>query len=89
MKEVLRFDNVSMHYHSKQGETVAIKDVSFSVNEGEFVALIGPSGCGKTTILSLSAGLIKPTAGKIISTIATVFNSISILLNVILILLLM
>lgn len=67
MKEVLRFDNVSMHYHSKQGETVAIKDVSFSVNEGEFVALIGPSGCGKTTILSLSAGLIKPTAGKIIS----------------------
>ena len=67
MKEVLRFDNVSMHYHSKQGETVAVKDVSFSVNEGEFVAIIGPSGCGKTTILSLSAGLIKPTKGKIVS----------------------
>lgn len=67
MKEVLRFDNVSMHYHSKQGETVAVKDVSFTVNEGEFVAIIGPSGCGKTTILSLSAGLIKPTKGKIVS----------------------
>ena len=65
MKEVLRFDNVSMHYHSKQGETVAIKDVNFSVNEGEFVAIIGPSGCGKTTILSLAAGLLTPTKGVV------------------------
>ncbi len=65
MKEVLRFDNVSMHYHSKQGETVAIKDVNFSVNEGEFVAIIGPSGCGKTTILSLAAGLLSPTKGSV------------------------
>ena len=37
MKEVLRFDNVSMHYHSKQGETVALKNVNFSVNEGYIV----------------------------------------------------
>ena len=65
MKEVLRFDNVSMHYHSKQGETVALKNVNFSVSEGEFVAIIGPSGCGKTTVLSLAAGLLTPTAGKI------------------------
>ncbi len=65
MKEVLRFENVSMHYHSKQGETVALKDVNFSVNEGEFVAIIGPSGCGKTTLLSLAAGLLSPTKGKV------------------------
>ena len=65
MKEVLRFDNVSMHYHSKQGETVALQNVSFSVSEGEFVAIIGPSGCGKTTLLSLAAGLLKPTQGKV------------------------
>jgi NitT/TauT family transport system ATP-binding protein len=67
MKEVLRFDNVSMHYHSKQGETVALKDVNFSVSEGEFVAIIGPSGCGKTTLLSLAAGLLNPTKGKVVS----------------------
>ncbi len=67
MKEVLRFDNVSMHYHSAQGETVALCDASFSVFEGEFVAIIGPSGCGKTTLLSLAAGLLTPTAGKVIA----------------------
>ena len=65
MKEVLRFENVSMHYHSKQGETVAVKDLNFSVNEREFVAIIGPSGCGKTTLLSLAAGLLSPTVGAV------------------------
>lgn len=64
MKEVLCFENVSMHYHSRQGETVAVKDMSFSVAEGEFVAFIGPSGCGKTTLLSLAAGLLPPTKGE-------------------------
>lgn len=67
MKEVLRFENVSMHYHSRQGETVAVKDLSLHVEEGEFVAIIGPSGCGKTTLLSLAAGLLQPTSGKVIS----------------------
>ena len=66
MKEVLRFDNVSMHYHSKQGETVALQAVNFSVNEGEFVAIIGPSGCGKTTLLRILIGLIEPDSGTIL-----------------------
>ncbi len=65
MKEVLRFENVSMHYHSKQGETVAVENLNFSVSEGEFVAIIGPSGCGKTTLLSLAAGLFPPTGGEV------------------------
>ena len=67
MKEVLRFDNVSMHYHTKQGETIALQAVNFSVCEGEFVAIIGPSGCGKTTLLSLAAGLLSPTKGKVVT----------------------
>ena len=67
MKEVLRFDNVSMHYHTKQGETIAVQAVNFSVCEGEFVAIIGPSGCGKTTLLSLAAGLLSPTKGKVLT----------------------
>ena len=66
MKEVLRFENVSMHYHTQQGETVALKDVNFSVYEKEFIAIIGPSGCGKTTLLSLAAGLLSPTKGRVI-----------------------
>lgn len=67
MKEVLRFENVSMHYHSKQGETVAVEGLNFSVSEGEFVAIIGPSGCGKTTLLSLAAGLLPPTGGRVVA----------------------
>ena len=65
MKEVLRFNDVSMHYHTRQGETIAVDNLSFSVTEGEFVAIIGPSGCGKTTILSLAAGLLTPTSGTV------------------------
>jgi NitT/TauT family transport system ATP-binding protein len=65
MKEVLRFEDVSMRYHTRQGETNAIAKMNFSVTEGEFVAIIGPSGCGKTTLLSLGAGLLRPTEGKV------------------------
>ena len=65
MKEVLKFERVEMRYHTKNGETVVVKDLSFSVKQGEFLAVVGPSGCGKTTLLSLAAGLLKPSAGKI------------------------
>lgn len=62
---MLTFENVSYTYHTKEGETTAVKDLSFRVEDGQFVAVIGPSGCGKTTILSLAAGLLSPSSGRI------------------------
>lgn len=47
------------------GDVTAVNDVSFSVNEGEFVTVVGPSGCGKTTTLRMIAGLEEPTSGTI------------------------
>ena len=61
----LKFNGVSYTYHTKEGETLAISGMNFTVEEGQFVSVIGPSGCGKTTILSLAAGLLTPTGGKI------------------------
>lgn len=65
MKEVLRVKNISKIYQAENGEVEAVRDVSFSVEEGEFVSLIGPSGCGKSTVLSIIAGLEEKTSGNI------------------------
>ncbi len=65
MKEVLKVENISKIYQAENGEVEAVKDVSFSVEEGEFVSIIGPSGCGKSTVLSIIAGLEEKTSGNI------------------------
>lgn len=65
MSELLKIDHLSCSYHSLEGETNALFDISFDVKEGEFVAIVGPSGCGKSTLLSLIAGLMEPTNGAI------------------------
>ena len=65
MENILTFRDVTHIYHTVRGELVAAQELSFSVSRGEFVAIIGPSGCGKTTLLSLAAGLLKPSAGKV------------------------
>ena len=62
---MLTFENISYTYHTKEGETTAVKDLSFTVEDGQFVSVIGPSGCGKTTILSLGAGLLSPSSGEV------------------------
>ena len=66
MKKLLELKNVSLTYQTLTDEITAISGLSFNCNEGEFLSIVGPSGCGKTTILSLVAGLIKPTSGKIV-----------------------
>jgi len=58
--------NVSLTYHTPEGETKAIDDVTLRVEEGEFVSIVGPSGCGKTSLLSMIAGLMKPTSGVVL-----------------------
>lgn len=65
MKEILKVKNVVKKYQAKNGEVEALKDISFSIKEGEFVSLIGPSGCGKSTILSIIAGLEEKSSGEI------------------------
>lgn len=66
MDKLLEIIDVSLTYHSKKSETLALHDLNLSLNSGEFIAIVGPSGCGKTTILSLISGLIKPTSGTIL-----------------------
>lgn len=63
--EILKLDKVSLTYFSDKTETRALENISFAVEQGDFVSIVGPSGCGKTTILSLICGLIKPTSGNI------------------------
>jgi len=53
-------------YVSTAKAFMAVRDIDLQVGEGEFVCLVGPSGCGKTTLLSLIAGLERPTAGKVL-----------------------
>ena len=66
MNEILKFDNVKYFYQTKDDEIFALDNISFNVLEEEFVSIVGPSGCGKTTILSLIAGLLKPSSGEVI-----------------------
>lgn len=59
-------ENIKLSYQTMTGETQAIKDISFTVEAGDFIAIVGPSGCGKSTLLSCVAGLTQPTSGQVI-----------------------
>ena len=65
MREILKIENISKIYQAKNGEIEALKDVNFTIDNGEYVSIIGPSGCGKSTLLSIIAGLEEKTSGKL------------------------
>lgn len=61
----VRTKHVTKRYVTPRGENLALADVTFTIGQGEFVALVGPSGCGKSTLLRLVAGLLPYDAGEI------------------------
>ncbi|MDD3360044.1 MAG: ABC transporter ATP-binding protein [Hespellia sp.] len=65
MDSILELKHISYSYHTPEGETRALSDISFSLNNGEFLAIVGPSGCGKSTLLSIICGLLDPEKGFI------------------------
>lgn len=60
--EILKINGLTKHYKSK----LALDNVSFSVEDGEFLSILGPSGCGKTTLLRILIGLLAPDSGSIL-----------------------
>ena len=68
--EILRVEHLVKEYGEGENAVVAVNDTSFSVNKGEFVAIVGSSGSGKSTLLHLLGGVDRPTSGK-------VYNSLS------------
>ena len=63
--EILRVENLSKVYGKEETEVKALDNVSFSIERGQFVAIIGPSGSGKSTLLHILGGVDKPTSGKV------------------------
>ena len=64
-RERIRFQNVSMQFPTDGGLLDVVSDMTFSISQGEFIALVGPSGCGKTTLMNMAAGFVKPTSGRV------------------------
>lgn len=66
MAPLLQIQNLSLSYHQPSGETRALQNISFTVEQGQFISILGPSGCGKSTLLSAIAGLDHPSEGSIL-----------------------
>ena len=72
--ELLRVENLCKHYGGRETGTDALKGVSFTVEKGEFVAIVGPSGSGKSTLLHILGGVDRPTSGRVLVDGADVYQ---------------
>jgi len=64
-KPIIQVKGLEKVYQAASGQLLAIENLSFDVQEGEFVTVVGPSGCGKTTLLKILGGILAPTGGEI------------------------
>jgi len=62
--EVIAVKELSKLYPTRDGSVQALQQINFSINEGEFVAVVGPSGCGKSTLLKILAGILPLSKGE-------------------------
>ncbi len=66
MRTKIEIRGLRKSFVSEKGPLPVVQEVSFAINEGEFVAVVGPSGCGKSTLMSMMAGFLQPDAGAVI-----------------------
>ena len=66
MNEIVKVTDLCQTFYSKEGELEVLKDINFSIHEGEILTLLGPSGSGKSTILNILTKLLKATSGEVI-----------------------
>lgn len=63
---MINLHEITLAYPARQGEVIAVRDLTLHVKQGEFAAVVGPSGCGKSTLMKLVTGLVKPTHGTVV-----------------------
>lgn len=66
MYEIIKVTDLCQNFYSKEGELQVLKNINFSLQQGEILALLGPSGSGKSTILNILTKLLKPTSGDVV-----------------------
>ena len=65
MEEIVKVVNLTKNFYTKEGEIEVLKNISFTLHEGEILSLLGPSGSGKSTILNILTNLLEPTSGEV------------------------